>query len=46
MGYAAFVAAVVAVGILGSFVPGGEAHGTTERPDYHIIPYAGDVFGA
>ena len=44
MAYAAFLASVVAVGVVGSFIPGSDT-ATTERPDYHYVPYAGDSLG-
>jgi hypothetical protein len=46
MAAVAFILSLVFTGIVASFlnVDAGTSHGDT--PDYHLVPFAGDVWGA
>lgn len=46
MAYIAFVATVIVAGLVASFIPVDTISSKRDTPDYHLIPYAGDVFGA
>ena len=46
MAYIAFVATVIVAGLVASFIPVDTISSKQDTPDYHLVPYAGDVFGA
>ena len=46
MAIIAFIVSVIATGIVASLVPVDTISSRQDTPDYHLVPYAGDVFGA
>ncbi len=46
MALAMFVGSVVACGFLLSFFSVDTLNDHADQPDYHLVPYAGDVWGA
>ena len=39
-------ATVIVAGLVASFIPVDTISSKQDTPDYHLVPYAGDVFGA
>ncbi len=46
MAFAMFVGSVVLCGFVLSFFSVDTLNDKPDQPDYHVVPYAGDVWGA
>lgn len=46
MAFIAFIASIVLTGLVASFIPVGTTSSMQDSPDYHLVPFAGDAFGA
>ncbi len=46
MAYVAFIASVVFTGCILSLIPVDTGSSRSDQPDYHYVPFAGDVWGA
>lgn len=46
MAYLIFIGTVIACGAIAAFIPVDTMSSRVDAPDYHLIPYAGDAWGA
>ncbi|MDO5118911.1 MAG: hypothetical protein Q4G41_07460 [Coriobacteriales bacterium] len=46
MGYVAFVLSLIVSGAIASLIKVDTGSTLVNHPDYHLVPYAGDAFGA
>jgi hypothetical protein len=46
MGFVAFVISLVVCGAIASLLDVDSTTSQRNTPDYHLVPYAGDAFGA
>ena len=46
MGFIAFIASIIVTGAVASLFNVESGSTRADQPDYHFVPFAGDVFGA
>lgn len=46
MGYIAFIASIIFTGAVASLLNVESGSTRSDQPDYHFVPFAGDVLGA
>ena len=46
MAFLAFVGSLFVTGLVASLIPVDTLSSRPDQPDYHLVPFAGDAFGA